>query len=146
MLHSQLSLPIPLLKINPGHLSREQEGTGQWVCLNYTECIASSFSFWAVGLSWQPDFVELLRVFAIGNCLCFIWTRDIGSQGRKWDGFPDVKNCDIGKHGGIRVNFISRWKQCLSMMSNDLQNYYVFFHGLEQCPNRFFMVLGSHVA
>lgn len=29
--------------------------------------------------------------------------------------------CDIEKHSGIKVNFISRWKQCLSKdLSGDL--------------------------
>lgn len=55
-----------------------------------------------------------------------------------------MKNYDIGEHGGIRVNFISRWKPGLSKMSDDLQNDCIFFSGLEQCPNRLFMVLASH--
>lgn len=36
-----------------------------------------SLSYWALGLSWQPKFVEILRVFAIGNCS--VLTVDIGN-------------------------------------------------------------------
>lgn len=74
-------------------------------------------------------------------------SRAIGSQGRKWAGFPDEGECGIGKYGGIRANFISRCKQRLSKdLSDDLQNNCVFFSGPKQCPNGVFMVLGSHMA
>lgn len=53
----------------------------------------------------------------------------------------------IGKYGGIRALFISRWRPCLPKdLSDNLKNNCVFFSGLEQWPNGVFMVLGSHMA
>lgn len=75
----------------------------------------------------------------------FRLNQDTGSQGAKWDGSPDEEVCGTGKHGGIRVNFIPRWKQCLFKdLSDDLQKNCVFISGLEQCSNGIFFY-GSRI-
>jgi hypothetical protein len=65
---------------------------------------------------------------------------------RKEEGFPDEEDCGIGNHGGIWVNFISRWKQCppKDLSNDDLQNNSVL-QGLGLCPNGVFMVLEFHM-
>ena len=73
-------LPFPVEFVYPSSENKPRpfakgiKDTEQWGCLNYAEHVAQSFSFWAIGLSWQTDFVGILRVFAIGNCPCLIWS------------------------------------------------------------------------